>query len=221
MTEDVQALPVVVLPDAEAAAIRCAEDIAALLRSAVAERGIAHLAVSGGTTPWRMLAHLDILDLPWERIHVYQVDERIAPDGDPDRNLTRLVEVLHHGTLHPVPVGTVGPAAAAYALVVPERFDVVQLGIGADGHTASLVPGDAVLGVTDRAVAATAGPYAGRYRVTLTFPALAAARAIRWLVTGDEKQKALRRLLDADPSVPAGCVARHHALVVADIAAFS
>ncbi len=212
------ALPVVALADATEAADRAAEDLAALVRAAVRSRGIAHVAVSGGTTPWRMLAEFDRFDLPWDRLLVHQVDERLAPDGHPDRNLTRLRTVLPYARLHPVPVSDAAPEeiARAYAAGLPDRFDVIHLGLGADGHTASLVPGDAVLDVDDAPAAATATPYAGRVRITLTFPTLARARAIQWLVTGPDKRVALRQLLEGDRSIPAGRVARHAALVFTD-----
>jgi 6-phosphogluconolactonase len=97
-------------------------------------------------------------------------------------------------------------------------LDLVHLGLGPDGHTASLVPGDSVLDVTDTDVA-LAGPYQGRRRMTLTYPALDRARRILWLVTGEEKVLMLARLRDGDTSIPAGRVSQHHALVLADRAA--
>ena len=210
-----------VLADAGAVANRGAEVVAAAAREAVADRGTFHFAVSGGRTPWAMLEALTGEDVPWARVGIWQVDERIAPGGDPDRNLTYLEPLLPPGaTLHPMAVEDpdLGAAAERYAASLPSAFDLVHLGIGADGHTASLVPGDAVLDVADRDVAVTA-EYRGRRRMTLTYPALARARRVLWLVTGADKAPMLPRLLRADPTIPAGRVRGAGQLVVADAAA--
>ena len=100
----------------------------------------------------------------------------------------------------------------------PPVLDLVHLGLGPDGHTASLVPGDPVLDVTDADVALT-GVYQGRRRMTLTYPILNRARRILWLVTGSEKAGPLVRLRQGDPSIPAGRVRQDQALVLADRAA--
>ncbi len=221
-----------VLADAEAAARRAAGVIAADARAAVAARGRFVMAVSGGRTPWVMLRDLAGEEVPWSGVHVVQVDERVAPAGDPDRNLTHLREsLLSHaplppGQIHAMPVeaADLEAAAAAYARLLegiagtPPVLDLVHLGLGPDGHTASLVPGDPVLAVTDRDVALT-GVYMGRRRMTLTYPVLNRARRVLWLATGAEKVAMLPRLLSGDPSIPAGRVARENALVVADRAA--
>lgn len=221
-----------VLADAEAAARRAAGVIAADARAAVAARGRFVMAVSGGRTPWVMLRDLAGEEVPWSGVHVVQVDERVAPAGDPDRNLTHLQEsLLSHaplppGQIHAMPVeaGDLEAGAAAYARVLegiagtPAVLDLAHLGLGPDGHTASLVPGDPVLAVTDRDVALT-GVYLGRRRMTLTYPVLNRARRVLWLATGAEKVAMLPRLLSGDPSIPAGRVARDNALVVADRAA--
>jgi 6-phosphogluconolactonase len=170
-----------------------------------------------------MLAALSHEHVSWEHAAVFQVDERVAPDGDPDRNLTHLRRSLPAAALpaiRPMPVAEpdLEAAAAAYAASLPERLDLVHLGLGADGHTASLVPGDPVLDVVDRDVAVT-GAYQGRRRMTLTYPALERARAILWLVTGADKSEALEKLLARDPSIPAGRITNTHQLVVADRAA--
>jgi len=219
-----------VLPDTEAVARQAAQSIAAAARAAAAERGRFTFAVSGGRTPWRMLELLATEDLPWSQIHVFEVDERVAPAGDPDRNLTHLRESLlaraplPPANVHPMPVDDpdLVAAAAAYARTLreiagtPAVLDLVHLGLGPDGHTASLVPGDAVLGVTDVDVALTSGTYQNRRRMTLTYPVLNRARQILWVVTGGEKADALRKLRAADPSIPAGRVSQEHATVLAD-----
>lgn len=161
--------------------------------------------------------------LEWQRVELFQVDERIAPDGDDDRNLTHLLASLPepaHEAVRPMPVGEgdLESAAGEYALALPERLDLVHLGLGPDGHTASLVPGDPVLEVDDRAVALT-GEYQGRRRMTLTFPPLAAARRILWLVTGEDKREPLAKLIAGDESIPAGRVQTGAAVVIADAAA--
>lgn len=221
-----------ILPDADAVARKAAELIAAEARSAAAERGRFVMAVSGGHTPWQMLRVLANEKLPWESVHVVQVDERVAPAGDPDRNLTHLREsLLEHAPLRPeqihaMPVEAQDLEAAAkrYAITLQEIagsvpvLDLAHLGLGPDGHTASLVPGDPVLNVTDADVALT-GVYQGRRRMTLTYPLLNRSRRILWLVTGSEKVDPLARLGDRDPSIPAGRIQQDQAMVLADRAA--
>lgn len=221
-----------VLPDAEAAASRAAAFIAAQARAAVQARGVFHLAVSGGRTPWLMLRRLADEDAPWEKVHLFQVDERAAPAGSADRNLTHIQEsLLAHVSLAPsqvhampVEVADLDAAARDYAARLttlagsPPVLDLVHLGLGADGHTASLVPGDAVLAVADAAVAVTA-PYMGHRRMTLTVSAIDRARCILWLVTGSEKAAMLARLCAADGSIPAGRIEQRNAWLIADRAA--
>jgi 6-phosphogluconolactonase len=163
-------------------------------------------------------------DIEWARTELFQVDERIARAGDPDRNLMHLMGSLPGAAgprLRPMPVGEndLDQAAAAYDADLPERLDLVHLGLGPDGHTASLVPGDAVLEVTDHRVALTEGSYQGRSRMTLTYPALEEARRVMWLVTGEDKREALKRLLAQDPSIPAGRVRARDAVVICDASA--
>src|SRR4029453_15387958 len=221
-----------VLADADAVARKAAAVVATEARRAVAARGRFVMAVSGGHTPWIMLGALAAEDVPWESVHVCQVDERVAPDGHADRNLTHLHESLfQHAPLRPeqihamrVEMADLQTAAREYALVLreiagsPPVIDLVHLGLGPDGHTASLVPGDAVLDVTDADVAPT-GVYQGRRRLTLAYPTLNRTRRILWIVTGAEKEEMLRRLRDGDVSIPAGRVRREQALVLADRAA--
>ena len=221
-----------VLANANAVARRAAALVAAQARDTVLARGRFVVAVSGGRTPWQMLRALAGEDVPWSGVHVVQVDERVAPAGHPDRNLTQLHEsLLEHAPLRPeqihaMPVegSDLAAAAARYAQTLweiagsPPVLDLVHLGLGADGHTASLVPGDPVLEVDDADVALT-GVYQGRRRMTLTYPVLNRARCVLWVVTGGEKVGMLARLRDKDPSIPAGRVSQSHALVVADSAA--
>ena len=221
-----------VLSDTAAVAARGAALVAASARAAAAARGRFVFAVSGGHTPWQMLRALAAQDVPWPAVHVAQVDERIAPAGDRDRNLTHLREsLLAHAPLRPeqvhampVEAADLEAAAARYAATLaelagsPPALDLVHLGLGPDGHTASLVPGDPVLEVADADVAVT-GVYQGRRRMTVTYPLLDRARHILWLVTGSDKVEMLPRLLAGDRAIPAGRVAPDRATVLADQAA--
>ena len=211
-----------VLADPAAVARAGADFVTERARSAVEDHGRFHFAVSGGHTPWQMFAELASDDMPWAQVVIYQVDERVAPDGDPARNLTHLRESLGGApaAVRAMPVGAHDLEAAAdeYAALLPGRFDLVHLGLGPDGHTASLVPGDPVLDVTDRLVAVTA-PYQEHRRMTLTYPALARADQLMWLVTGADKRHPLAQVLAGDPSVPGGRVVAARSLVLCDTAA--
>jgi 6-phosphogluconolactonase len=216
------ALQIEILPDAAAVAERGAEYVAEQAHAAIADRGRFTFAVSGGRTPWVMFALL-VGKIPWGEVEIYQVDERVAPDGDHDRNLTNLQRSLPPGgaaDVRAMPVGfhDLEAAAASYARSLPEAFDLIHLGLGPDGHTASLVPGDPVLDIMDRKVAVT-GEYQGRRRMTLTYPTLNAARQVLWVVTGEDKVDALRRLRAGDTSIPSGRVTAASALIIADAAA--
>jgi len=220
-----------VLPSEDAVARRAAAEIADAIRRTVRRGRTFTFAVSGGRTPWRMLDHLAAHDLPWDRVHVTQVDERVAPDDHADRNWTHVR--AHLGSRvpspanqwHEMPVNHGDPerVAADYAATLariagdPPVLDLVHLGLGTDGHTASLVPGDAALASHD-AVAATA-QYQGRRRVTLTFATLARARRVLWVVTGEEKRDALARLVRGDAAIPAARFRAKSALLLADRAA--
>jgi 6-phosphogluconolactonase len=212
----------VVVDDADAVAREGAARVAACVADTVALKGRCAMAVSGGATPWAMFARLAADPLEWDLVTLFQVDERVAPDGDPDRNLTHLDAALAG---RPVRVEAMGVtdvdldgAADAYAARLPARFDLVHLGLGTDGHTASLVPDDPVLQVTDRLVGVTA-PYQDHRRMTLTYPALARADRLLWLVAGADKREALTRLLDGDQAIPAGRVTAPSSVVVCDAAA--
>jgi 6-phosphogluconolactonase len=221
-----------VLDDAEAVARQGASLVAAEARAAVAARGRFVFAVSGGTTPWQMLRALAHEQVPWEAVHVVQVDERVAPDGHPDRNLTHLRESLlthaplRSGQIHPMPVNLpdLSSAAAEYAQTLRQLsgrvpvLDLVHLGLGADGHTASLVPGDPVLEISDADVAPT-DVYQGHRRLTLTYPLLNRARGRLWLVTGGSKAAMVARLCNGDAGIPAGRISGTVATLLVDPAA--
>jgi 6-phosphogluconolactonase len=218
-----------IFADADSVAREAAKIIAAEARAAVAARGCFIMAVSGGKTPWQMLRALANEKVPWKNMHVAQVDERIAPAGDPDRNLTHLREsLLSHAPLppdhiHAMPVEDkdLEAAAASYARTLeqiagsPPVLDLAHLGLGPDGHTASLVPNDSVLNVTDLDVALT-GVYQKRRRMTLTYPLLNRSRRILWVATGAEKASMLPRLRDGDLTIPAGRIRQDNAVLLAD-----
>jgi 6-phosphogluconolactonase len=220
------------LPDPEAVAIRAAERIAQVALEAVTVRGRCALAFSGGTTPWAAFRALAGKDVPWDRVHLFQVDERVAPSGDPARNHLHLQEALvdritiPSANVHPMPVDEedLDAGARRYEAILrqfagtPPVLDLVQLGLGEDGHTASLFPGDPSLQVVESDVAVS-GFHKGRRRMTLTFPAIDRARCILWLVTGSGKTAALERLRAGDRSIPAGCVRTDRAVLLADMAA--
>jgi len=225
-------MKVEVFSDDDSVARAAAKMIAEEARAAVAARDRFVMAVSGGHTPWIMLRALAEEKLPWDRVHVAQVDERVAPAGDPDRNLTHLHEsLLDHSPIRreqihamPVEASDLELAARQYAQVLeqiagsPATLDLVHLGLGPDGHTASLVPGDPALNVTDADVALT-GTYQGRRRMTLTYPIINRARRVLWLVTGSQKIDMLARLRKGDPSIPAGRIRQDRAVIFADRAA--
>jgi 6-phosphogluconolactonase len=218
--------------DDQSVASSAAEMIANEARAAFASRGRFIMAVSGGRTPWLMLRALANAQLGWEKVHVAQVDERVVLPADPERNLVHLREALVNRVplppenVHAMPVEAVDleDAAGRYAQTLqgvagqPPVLDLVHLGLGADGHTASLVPGDPVLAITDADVAVT-DPYQGKRRMTLTFPIINRSRRVLWLVTGREKAGALARLRDDDLSIPASHVRKDRALILADRAA--
>ncbi len=225
-------MEIVVFPDAQTVAQRAAEMIAELASKSIAARGQFTFASSGGKTPWLMFEHLTKLDIKWDQVHLFQVDERVAPAGDPSRNWTHLEESLisrvaiPDRNTHAIPVDADSPERAAtlyeeLLLMVagsPAVLDLVHLGLGPDGHTASLIPGDPVLSVDNVDVAST-DVYQGQRRVTLTFPILKRARHILWVVVGSDKQDAMSKLLVEDRSIPAGRVGGARATVLADSAA--
>lgn len=221
-----------VLPTPEMAAERAADWLRTEIGRACAQRGRCLVALSGGHTPWRMLRDLRRLRVHWHDLQVFQVDERVVPENDEQRNARQIADLivgpamLSAAQFHAMPVerSNLGAGAEDYAQLLseyggtPPVLDVVQLGLGADGHTASLVPGDRLLEVRDRDVGISI-PYQGVVRMTLTLRVLDAARHRFWLVTGADKAAALRKLWMGDASVPAGRVVRESAFVFTDSAA--
>jgi 6-phosphogluconolactonase len=208
---------------------RGAELIAQAARDSIGKRGKFLFAVSGGAAPWIMFEALSKQKVEWDKVHLFQVDERAAPDDDDDRNYKHLRETLIDrvplppGNAHPMPVTQtdLASAAAQYAAELRQVaganpvLDLVHLGLGPDGHTASLVPGDPVLEVNDRDVAIT-GPYQNRKRMTLTYPMINRAAKILWLVTGASKANPLGQMLAGDRSIPAGRIEQSRAILLAD-----
>lgn len=222
-------MQVEIFPNLEAVSKRAAAIVAEAARQSVAARGSFNVAFSGGHGPWVMMRDLANEDVPWDKVQVFQIDERVAPAGDPDRNFTHIRETLvahvplEPEQIHPMPVEApdLEAAAAQYAQTLRQFcgstavLDLAHLGLGPDGHTASLVPNDPVLNVTDRDVALT-GVYEGHRRMTQTFPMINRSRKILWLVTGADKVDALKKLRAGDPSIPAGRIAQEHALCLAE-----
>ncbi len=192
-----------------------------LLVDALSKQKRVSFALSGGSTPWPVLDRLARADLDWERVDIYQVDERVVPLGHADRNFTQLAQAFLSrvpAVAHAMPVDDtdVECAARRYADRLPSHLDLIHLGLGSDGHTASLVPGDAVLDVTDSDVAMT-GEYSGHRRMTLTRRAINKATTIVWLVSGESKREVLAQLLDGDSDIPAGMISTSKSIVVTDL----
>jgi 6-phosphogluconolactonase len=217
-----------VLPDVDAVAARGADLLASYIQEDAA-RGGATLALSGGRTPQRVLERLAARDLPWDRSVVFQVDERIAPLKHPDRNRTQAELALaaplerYSSSFRWMPVegADLDAAARLYAEALrgaagsPSALGTVHLGLGADGHTASLFPGSPLVTERKRDVVVSE-PHLGRRRMTLTLPVLNRARRILWIVTGADKRAALAGLVAGDARVVGSRVRREGALVLAD-----
>lgn len=207
--------------DSDDLAERAALWIADRIWSAIGSRGIAHLAVSGGSTPGVMFERLGTLHLPWDQVHIWQVDERVAPDGDPDRNALQL-EPLRMASVHlaPVTAPDLAGAAARYGAELRAScrgvLDIVHLGIGDDGHTASWPPGVVVRSDVDVDVV---GPFRGHARLTLTPPVVNAARERMLLAAGASKASVLTALIAGSSELPIGLVARTGLTILADRAA--
>lgn len=211
--------------DAGDLAERAAELLAAKTEEAIRLRGRALLCLSGGTTPGPAFRAFAARRLEWDRVHIFQVDERLAPPGGPDRNLTALSEAFGPtgATIHAMPVEMepqemidAYTAELREAVGDPPRFDAIQLGLGGDGHTASLFPGDPAL--ASRELVVLSEPHAGWRRLSITLPVINDARSILWLVSGGSKREMIARLLAGDRSIPAGLVRREGAVLVTDAA---
>jgi 6-phosphogluconolactonase len=214
---------------AQDVAREAADFIANRIKEQIAKKDFFTMAISGGRTPWEMIKELAAHDLPWEKVYLFQVDERVAPDGHSDRNLSQLFKAIE-GTKLPtrlnifsmhVIAGDLDKACSEYAdhiklVTRTGKLDLVHLGLGTDGHTASLIPGDEVLQVKDKDVALTANPYQGRLRMTLTYPLINQAEKILWVITGEEKAEMLSRLLHQDSTIPAGAVSQEKALIMTE-----
>ncbi|MBC6368004.1 6-phosphogluconolactonase [Algoriphagus sp. AK58] len=213
----------------EEVAEKAAKHIEEKIRTAILTKGSFSMAISGGKTPWEMMKILVKAKLRWEKVNIFQVDEREAPDGHADRNLTQLFHclegsgILTRVNIFPMHViaENLEEEANEYAQTLREVtgdgiLDLVHLGLGADGHTASLIPGDPVCEVTDKDIAVTEQPYQGRLRMTMTYPILNRAKEILWVVTGEEKADMLKKLLNQDPGIPAGKVNPENAFIIAD-----
>lgn len=222
-----------IFPSADQVAEKAAIYLEQLIRETLTRKESFSMAISGGRTPWEMVKILSKASLPWSRVNLFQVDERVAPDGHKDRNLTQLFQAIEGSpmanqlAIFPMPVMAedLDVGAKDYAQLIQnstegEGLDLVHLGMGSDGHTASLVPGDEVLEVQDRNVAYTKELYQGRIRMTLTYPLINSAKKILWVVTGAEKQEMVKRFLKKDTSIPAGAVDQTNALILVDEVAF-
>ncbi|HEX7061263.1 MAG TPA: 6-phosphogluconolactonase [Woeseiaceae bacterium] len=218
-------------PDADRLALECAGWMAGQVRLGLAERDTFSLALSGGRGPHGMFEALAREKVPWSRVHLFQVDERAAPADSPDRNLTAIRSLLAErvaippGNVHPMPVeqDDLEAAAREYADTLARVLgpgailDLVHLGLGEDGHTASLLPGDPVAG-SERTVIVSR-EYGGFRRMSLNYTVLSDARQRVWLVTGTAKSEMLLRAMDGDVTIPAGRIRREDTLFFADQAA--
>ena len=211
-----------VLPDKSALIERSLEIVLTKIEAAIAQRGLATIALAGGSTPKPLYEKLAEQDLPWEKIHVFWGDERYVPADHPDSNegMARrawLDQVpLPAANIHPMPTDASDPAAAAAQHEAEVQafftistgtfpaFDIILLGIGDDGHTASLFPHTDALQVRDRLI--TVGNKDGQPRLTFTAPLINQAHAVLFLVAGASKRPALNHIFapeDDDTLYPA------------------
>ena len=221
-----------IFDNSDEVAEKAAQYIEEKIRTSILTKGSFTMAISGGKTPWQMLKILSKAKLRWEKVFLFQVDERVAPDGNEERNLTQLFKSIEGSgimtRINVFPMHVISEnleeETKAYAEAIEKvaengELDLIHLGMGADGHTASLIPGDSVCEVAGAAIAMTTQPYQGRMRMTMTYPLINRAKEVLWLVTGEEKAEMLQRLLQQDPSIPAGKVNPTHATIFADQAA--
>ncbi len=215
---------------AEDWAVRAADLFADAIHEVLSRQERCTVALSGGTTPAPVLAELATRKLAWDRVILTQVDERIAPIDSGNRNIVGLREAFSElpVTWIPMPVEQDDLVAAGNEFVEqlsdvagsPPILDVVHLGLGGDGHTASLVPDDPILSVLDRDIGITSS-YQGTRRLTMTRPMLERALLVLWLVAGPAKADAVKKLLRGDQSVPAGQLDLTNSVVVLDAPAIS
>lgn len=217
--------------DADVLALQAAAWIGGQARRTLDERGQFSIALSGGRGPHRLYEALAREKIEWQRVQLFQVDERAAPPDSPERNFRAIRALLVErvaipaGQVHPMPVDTddLEAAAGEYAATLeralgPERIlDLVHLGLGEDGHTASLLPGDAAS--EPGAPVIVSREHEGFRRLSLNYPVLSAARQRCWFVTGAGKSEVLPRAVDGDLAIPAGRIRREDSLVFADQAA--
>ncbi|HET7903960.1 MAG TPA: 6-phosphogluconolactonase [Candidatus Eisenbacteria bacterium] len=223
------AVRLLVVEDPEALAAAAAAEFVRLAAAAIRERGGVRVALAGGGTPRATYERIAAVwrdapggPLAWERVHFFWGDERMVPAEDPRSNYgmarAALIErvPVPDANVHPIPADAANPAVAAarYEATLREafaekggtaipRFDLVILGVGADGHTASLFPGDPSLRERSRLAVATRHPDTGEPRVTLTLPVLNNAAATIVLAAGGDKSEVLRRAV-SEPDRPAG-----------------
>ncbi len=205
---------------------RAALSIARRLERFISRRGNATLALSGGTTAPTMIEELlrRHRAVEWDRVEVWQVDERVAPDGDPARNANQLVDLPAKVHLMPVTASDLEAAAADYAASLPERFDVVHLGMGADGHTASWPPNDPIVDLPRNRRVGISQPYQGLVRMSLLPSVVNSAGGRVVLITGADKAPAVAAWIEGRPferDLPIRRVLRGGTTVVLDAAAAS
>lgn len=235
---------------------RSVDVLQAAIEQAIRLRGMCLIGLSGGSTPNQVFQELATRPVAWENVVALQVDERVAPIGSPDRNLTAqqaafsetdiqwvplpvedVLRELNGSLSDPLSLANVGETNLEFGHLTgmhlvrdvladfdaqlvelagsPPILDVVHLGLGTDGHTASLVPGDKAVNEL-LLYSALTGMYQGTHRITLTRPVMDRARMVVWLVRGASKREQLGRLLAGDMTIPAGLIRPAHSVIIAD-----